>query len=247
MRRWVLSAAGIASWMARTSEGKQAWSPVYSMISVGWTMPVPCAPGWRWTTGRTRWTTSFPACRSGRNRPRRSSTHRSLPHSEPGWRSDGSRLRSRQRRSASLRQTTITGVCAAWRRSSGEGSVCSLSAARACMRSAIIRRACSSSRATRWRCARGSARRKPARSGAAAGLVAIGGRQRVQFGRDRQRVVLVGDGRIDAVQQQRALAGMGPISTMPSTVGMSSSLSPLRLPPGVRAIRSAAGRPDWCA
>ena len=39
MRRWVLSAAGIASWMARTSEGKQAWSPVYSMISVGWTMP----------------------------------------------------------------------------------------------------------------------------------------------------------------------------------------------------------------
>ena len=49
----------------------------------------------------------------------------SLPHSEPGWRSDGSRLRSRQRRSASLRQTTITGVCAAWRRSSGEGSVCS--------------------------------------------------------------------------------------------------------------------------
>ena len=70
-----LVGGGIASWMARTSEGKQAWSPVYSMISVGWTMP--CAVRALALDDRPdQWTASFPACRSGRNRPRRSSTHR---------------------------------------------------------------------------------------------------------------------------------------------------------------------------
>src|SRR5207247_8922029 len=76
------------------------------------------------------------------------------PHSEPNLRSEGSSVRSKQRRSPSVRQTLMMGVWPAMRLSSAEAlSPSALTRRRAARRRSISALAIASSRSTRARCA----------------------------------------------------------------------------------------------
>src|ERR1700730_2739202 len=126
--------------IAWTSPGKQAWSPVYSTTSTGWRIDgaVLASEAFDDRADHVDNQLSGVHWRANPTAPKLDAKG-SEPHREPNLRSDGCIGRSKQRRSASVRQTLMIGVWAAARWSSAEAEPpWALTRLRADMRRSII-------------------------------------------------------------------------------------------------------------
>src|SRR2546427_10247764 len=96
--------------MSRTAEGKQAGSPVYSTTSVGCVMAGTAFARVAFDDSPDHVDSQLSGeqIRAKPTEPKLD-VNGSVPHSDPYERSDGSRERSKLRRSASVRQTVMIG------------------------------------------------------------------------------------------------------------------------------------------